>query len=188
MARIKVEDWLTEGSLLQIEEWARAGYTDKEIYQAIHISKSTFRNWRNKYPVIDEHITKGRQPVITDVEQSFIASCTDRYVNEVTIKKLPDGSKIEQIKKKFVPAKTGAAIFFLKTHLPDKYGPPEDRVKYKRMELENQKLIKELELKELQIAALQRAQEQDTDELAKVDLILQEFENEALEDAEDVLE
>ena len=56
------------------------------------------------------------------------------------------------------------------------------------MELENQKLIKELELKDLQIAALQRAQEQDTDELAKVDLILQEFENEALADAEDVLE
>lgn len=188
MARIKVEDWITEKGLLQIKEWANSGLTDKEICRSIRISHGTLANWRKKYPEIEKAIQEGRAPVILKVEECFIASCQDRYIDEIKTITSPKGDVTTISTKKFIPAKTGAMIFFLKNRYPEKWREPVENASYTKLQLENEKLKKDLELKELQIKSLEYSLDNAESELSKVDAIMESIKNEAIINAEPVLE
>ena len=180
MARIKVENWISQKGLLQIKEWASQGLTDKEIAESIKVSTPTLWKWRKKYPEIDVAIEEGREPVIIDVENCFIASCKDRYVEEVKTIKSPDGDITTITTNKFIPAKTGAMIFFLKNRYPEKWREPVENANYKKIQLENEKLLKDISLKDLQIETLKQNLANAESQLEKVDLILESLSNNAI--------
>ena len=46
-------EWLEEDNLMLISCWARDGYTYADIANRIGISMSTLREWRVKYPEIN---------------------------------------------------------------------------------------------------------------------------------------
>lgn len=184
MARIKVENWITEKGLLQLKHWANEGYTDMEIAKSIRISNVTLWKWRKKYPEIDEAIEEGRRPVVLDVENCFIASCKDRYVDEVKTIEAPSGDITTITTRKFIPARTGAMIFFLKNRYPEHWREPVEEASFKKIMLENEKLQKDIELKDLQIETLQQSLANAENQLEKVDLILESLGNATIEDAE----
>lgn len=184
MARIKVENWISEKGLLQLKDWANAGLTDREIARSIRISNTTLWKWRKTYPEIDEAIEEGRKPVVLDVENCFIASCKDRYVDEVKTIEAPSGDVTTVTTRKFIPAKTGAMIFFLKNRYPEKWREPVEEASYKKVLLENEKLLKDIELRDLQIETLKQSLANAENQLEKVDLILESLANATIKDAE----
>ena len=180
MARIKVEDWLTEDSLLKLKNWAAQGYTDLEIYRAIHIGKTTFYKWCKEHPQIKKAIDLGRAPVILEIEESFLNSCRDRFVAEETKTKKPDGSIEVKQRKKFVPARTGSTILYLRNKDPDNWLDPKEKVLIEKTKLENERLKAEIEVTKLKAKALEASLEGDNEQLDKVDKILKEIEIESI--------
>lgn len=126
MARIKVEDWLTEDSLLKLKGWARDGLTDIEIWKQIGIGKTTFYKWMKLYPNFANAIKEGREPVIVQVEDAFINSCLGYYKTERTIIEYPDGTQVKKAVEKYYPPKVGAQIFYLKTKKPELWSDDKD--------------------------------------------------------------
>lgn len=71
MARIKVEDWLTEDGLQKIELYKKRGLTDKQIAAEIGISERTFTKWKKENDSIVTALKKGRTSGVDRVEHSM---------------------------------------------------------------------------------------------------------------------
>lgn len=70
------EYWTTEEGLLQIEEWFGSGLTNKKIAQNIGVSYKTWNEWKTRFPVIGEHLERGRQNSIELVENALFNNAT----------------------------------------------------------------------------------------------------------------
>lgn len=68
VARIVVEDWLTDDGLRKLELYKRRGMSDKQIAQAIGISERTFTSWKKKNPAIVTVLKKAKEVGIDNVE------------------------------------------------------------------------------------------------------------------------
>lgn len=145
--RGKYSDWITEDGALRIESWASDGLTNEDIAHNIGIARSTLNVWRKKYPLIEDAIKKGREPVTRKLENAIIKKAmgfnydeTERYIEEV------DGVRKERVKiltKYSVPDST-ALIFLLKNYKPNKYRNYND-VTLKKVEAEIDKIVAETE-------------------------------------------
>ncbi len=57
------------------EEYARDGYSDKEIFQQLGIVKDTYYKYLKKYPDFSDAIKRGRVPINLKVEKAFLSRC-----------------------------------------------------------------------------------------------------------------
>ena len=60
---------------LLAEEYARDGYSDKEIFQQLAIGKNTYYKYLKKYPDFSDAIKRGRVPINLKVEKAFLSRC-----------------------------------------------------------------------------------------------------------------
>lgn len=69
--KCKADEWLEEDGLLKIQGWARDGLTLEQIATNMGISRSTLREWTNKFPAISSTLKKGKEVVDREVENSL---------------------------------------------------------------------------------------------------------------------
>lgn len=130
MARIRVEDWLTEDGLQKIELYKRRGLSDKAIAAQIGIGERTFSRWKKDNVAITAALKKGREGGIDKVETTLFEKAmgyTDKEGN-------------------YHPPDTTAAIFVLKNNRRQCY---QDRPKTDE-ELEAIRLENELKRRQLE--------------------------------------
>jgi predicted DNA-binding protein YlxM (UPF0122 family) len=131
IAKGKYREWITPDGLLVLKGYARDGLKDEEIADKIGISVATFYNWCNRFVEFLEAIKKGREPVNTVVEDTFLETklkpqTVVETITEKTIYRDADGnitSSTEHVRKQehYIPADTTAMIFYLKCRLNSKY-------------------------------------------------------------------
>ena len=117
----KHSDWLTEDGLKVVRGWARDGYSDIQIAKNIGISKSTFYDWKSRFPDFSDAIKKGRQPVIVDLEDALYKSGLGFEYKEVVeeITRTGEGDNAVEIKHRrevtrYAQPNVTALIFALK--------------------------------------------------------------------------
>lgn len=121
-----VVDWLTEDGLLQIEEWARDGLTDKQIAeQKIGVAERTFSRWKQENEAIVSALKKGKRPVDMAVENALLKSALGykETLREPMKLRQANGSEVvEYVEREiFVQPQVAAQIFWLKNRRPDKW-------------------------------------------------------------------
>lgn len=163
MARIKVEDWLTDDGLRRLELFKRRGYTDKQIAKKIGISETTFTRWKRKEMSILNALKKGKQSGIDQVEVTMF----DKAVGYT------DAEGV------YHPPETTAGIFILKNQRRDEYS---DRPLTK---LEKEKLKLEVEKLQLENEKARKGLS-DEDEKDQLDRLLEGVDNATIVDAKEV--
>ena len=131
----KWDPWLTEDGLLRIRGWARDGLIDKDIAKSMHVSYSTLRAWRDRFPEIAEALSQGKDAADRVVENALYMSATGftKTVRKpVKVKQIdydPEtGKKVAEREKYiaveeeiFVPPQVTAQIFWLKNRKPEQW-------------------------------------------------------------------
>ena len=93
-------EWLEEDNLMLISCWARDGYTYADIANRIGISMSTLREWRVKYPEINNALKKGREIIDYKVENALLKSALGYKTKEVKISTvIQSGELVERTKE-----------------------------------------------------------------------------------------
>lgn len=131
IAKGKYHDWITPDGLLVLKGYARDGLKDEDIADKIGISVATFYNWCNRFVEFLEAIKKGREPLNTIVEDTFLETklkpqTVVETVTEKTITRDANGNitgSVEHVRKqeRYIPADTTAMIFYLKCRMSGKY-------------------------------------------------------------------
>lgn len=124
--RGKYTKWLQPKNLMLLESWARK-LTNEQIAVNIGISPKTLYSWMNKYPEIREAVSRGKEVVVSEVENSLIKRALGFEYEEVTYETVSitdeDGNQhffetpSKRVKKYQAPDTT-AAIFLLKNMDP----------------------------------------------------------------------
>jgi transposase-like protein len=121
MAKGKFERWLAPDGLLLISAWARDGLTDKEIAAKIGVNKSTFYEWRNKFPDFLDSLKKGKEIIDAEVENALLKNALGYWYEETrqTLETLNGKTRTKtETVKKYAPPNVTAEIFWLKNRKP----------------------------------------------------------------------
>lgn len=129
----KYEEWLTEEGLIKLQGYARDGMVDRELAQAMGISRTTLNKWRDKFPQMAAVLKCGKEVADRKVENSLFEKCTGKTVvlkkpvkvrhteyDKVTGKKISEHEEIEYAEQEeYIPADTKAITFWLINRKPD---------------------------------------------------------------------
>lgn len=129
--------------LTEIEMWLKKGLSEEQIYTNLGVGKTSWHNYKNKYPELVETLKNGREVQILEVENALYKNATGYYyyVDEAVKVKLGNGKEDVRVVRlqKFKPPETGAIAFFLKNKAPDRYSDNPQMLEIKREELELRK-------------------------------------------------
>lgn len=126
-------DFKDKDNLIQIEEWARDGATDKAIAESIGYNYTYFNELKKKYPELSEALKRGRRPLNAIVEISLFKRATGHIINSEEVGKIKhvyyddQGRRCSREElvaipvKKFIPPDTTAQIFWLRNRKPDQW-------------------------------------------------------------------
>lgn len=121
----KYTQWLEQDGLLMIEGWAREGYTEQQICEAMGINPCTLVEWKKRFSAIAEALKRGKAPVDVMVENALLKRALGYEYTEVTKERILDRKtgqyKLTVTKEtvKKVPPDVVAQIFWLKNRRPD---------------------------------------------------------------------
>jgi transcriptional regulator with XRE-family HTH domain len=107
----------------QLVYWmAKNGLTDIKIAEALHISKATLNNWKNKHSDFLDSIKQGKDLVDTLVEGSLLKRALGFEYIETTKTRNEEG-KLKTTKKvtKYTPGDVAAQFIWLKNRKPDEW-------------------------------------------------------------------
>ena len=116
MAKGRYKEWLTEDGLLLLRKWARNGLTDQEIADHMEISRSTLKEWKNKYPPISAALKKTKAMYDSEVEEALENAALGYYKTEREWRRDPETGEMvlyREYERWFKPDTT-AQIFWLK--------------------------------------------------------------------------
>jgi len=71
---------------LKVEKLARDGFSDREIYKQLGISKDTFYHYLRQYPDFSDAHKRGREPVTAKVENAYLSRCLGIEYDKITKK------------------------------------------------------------------------------------------------------
>ena len=115
MAIGKYQEWLEPDSLLKLQAWARDGLTDEQIASNMGVAKTTFYDWKKKYPNIANSLKRGKEVIDIQVENALLKRALGYSYNEVTQEPDELGDlTITKIVTKQVAPDTTAQIFWLR--------------------------------------------------------------------------
>lgn len=130
-AKSKYEELDIETRLPEIEQMARDGYTDENIFKTLGVSRPTFYSWKAKYEDFAEALRKGKGVVDAEIENKLLDNARGYTVWEETqeLMTVPNEltGKAEQrmitTKRvlKHIKGDTTAQIFWLKNRRPDEW-------------------------------------------------------------------
>lgn len=119
------EKWLEDDRLMLLSGWTRDGYTYEDIANRIGITTTTLRDWRNKFPEIEEALQQGREIVDYKVENALLKSALGYHTKEVKVTTtVRFGKTVETIKEvtdKEQAPNVSAIQTWLFNRLPDKW-------------------------------------------------------------------
>ena len=129
----KYEELLTEEGLIKLQGYARDGMVDRELAQAMGISRTTLNKWRDKFPQMAAVLKCGKEVADRKVENALFEKCTGKTVvlkkpvkvrhteyDKVTGKKISEHEEIEYAEQEeYIPADTKAITFWLINRKPD---------------------------------------------------------------------
>lgn len=120
------EKWLTDDSIIILQDWARQGLTDEQIAKNMGIAKVTFYDWKNKFPKFANALKKTKDIVDAEVENKLFKRAMGYEVEEEEIKEFrnDDGEMVvvsRKRTKKHVPPDVTAIIFWLKNRRPNEW-------------------------------------------------------------------
>lgn len=98
----KVDYWLSDDGLMLIQSWSRDGLTLDEIQNKIGISHETLRKWRQRYPELEEAMSKGREFVDYKVENALLKAAlgyTKKSIKVTLGKKIINGETFQVLKE-----------------------------------------------------------------------------------------
>ena len=136
----KFDQWLTEEGLLRIQGWARDGLTDKDISKNMRIGVSTLKEWKGRFPEIQDALKQGKDAADRVVENALYKSACG-YTMKIrkpvkvklvdydpeTGKKIREAETWQAVEEEIhVPAQVTAQIFWLKNRKPDKWREKND--------------------------------------------------------------
>lgn len=114
--------WQSEEGLTLLRGWARDGYTDDQIADKIDISRSTFYEWKKRFPDIADALKKSKAVYDNEVVEDLKRSTKGYYVWEEDEKIDECGNMVTVARRKrWIPANTSAQIFWLKNRMRDSW-------------------------------------------------------------------
>ena len=129
MAKGKYKEWIEPQGLLRLAAWKRDGLTDKQIYENIGISYTTFYQWKIDYPEFAEALKEGKEEADIKVENALFKTAVGYEYQEITQERMPirdDEGKIidyelqvTKVVHKQVAPNTTAQIFWLQNRKSD---------------------------------------------------------------------
>lgn len=136
------DEWLTEKGLLRIRGWARDGLTQKDIAKNMHVSESSLRDWKKKFPDLNEALKEGKDAADRVVENALYKSACGYTVkvrkpvkiklvdyDPETSRKIRETETWQAIEEEVhFPANVTAQIFWLKNRKPDQWRDRVDQV------------------------------------------------------------
>lgn len=118
-----------EENLALIEKWARDGLDEKQMFPQLGIKKSTWENYKNKYPILKETLKKGRQPFLANVENALAKRALgfEHVETKTHVKIEGEGESAKKVTYqertvKYFPPDVGACIIILKNKDKDEEG------------------------------------------------------------------
>ena len=125
MAKGKYQRWLTPEGLLQIQGWARDGFTDEEIARKMGVTRKTLYEWMNKYGDICDALKRSKDVADRIVEDALFRKATGYKTKEVVRERRLDPVTrqqvlvvVKEIEREVAPD-TAAQIFWLKNRKPE---------------------------------------------------------------------
>ncbi|MEG0327755.1 MAG: helix-turn-helix domain-containing protein [Erysipelothrix sp.] len=115
--RGKYVKWQQPKNLMLLESWARK-LTNEQIAANIGIAPKTLYAWMNKYPEIREAVERGKEVVVSEVENALLKRATGYTETVDKVKVLNDGGIVRYKEDVHYPPDTTAAIFALKNMDP----------------------------------------------------------------------
>lgn len=126
--------------LAEIESWLKNGLDQKQVFNNLGVSKTSWETYKHKYPELSELIKKGTESPIKEVENSLFKNATGfyYYVDELIKLKDSEGNEfVEKVSvKKFKAPETAAIAFYLKNKLKKEYADNPGLLDIRREELE----------------------------------------------------
>lgn len=129
MAKGKYKEWIEPQGLLRLAAWKRDGLTDKQIYENIGISYTTFYQWKIDYPEFAEALKQGKEDADIQVENALFKRTVGYTYQEVTQERVPvrdeDGKiigyelQVTKVIHKEVQPDVVAQIFWLQNRKPE---------------------------------------------------------------------
>ncbi len=131
----KYEQWLTEEGLIKLQGYARDGMVNREIAEAMGISRQTLDKWMKKFPQMGAVMKCGKEVADRKVENALYERCTGKIVrlkkpfkvkrteyDEKTGKKVKEYEElVDAEQEEYIPADTKAIQFWLINRKPEKW-------------------------------------------------------------------
>ena len=134
-----------QARLAEIELWLRDGLTEKQVCRNLGISVETLNQYKRRYPELVEAIKRGKQVIVTELENALIRRALGyRYQEVKTYIKTEDGqTATEYVERtdKEMPPNVGALAILLKNKAPDRYTNDRAALELKRLELRLREMI-----------------------------------------------
>lgn len=125
MAKGKYQKWLTKDGLTLLEGWAREGLTDEQIAHNMGISKTSFYDWKKKFPDISDTLKKGKEVIDFEVENLLLKNARGYTYTETKVERHVDENNNQVIDyteyTRYSKPDTAAQIFWIKNRRPDKW-------------------------------------------------------------------
>ncbi len=125
-----------------IKKWLLDGLTEEQIYTNLRVGKTSWYDYKNKYPELNELVKKGKEGMVAEVENSLFKLAVGFHyeTDEVHKVKDPDGFDVLQVVRvlKYKPPETGACAIILKNRGDYSDNPQIVRIKQEELELKKQ--------------------------------------------------
>lgn len=120
-----IKDWTTKEALGAIEGWARRGLTMEQIAKNMGCSRSTLQKWKATNSSIADALKKGKEVSALIVENALFKSAIGYRATETITEETihPNGTSTLHTKttEKHIAPNVGAAIFYLKNRVKDRW-------------------------------------------------------------------
>lgn len=137
---------LVQEKLMLIEKWARDGLTEEQICKNLGVSVNAFNIYKKRYPELKESLKKGREIIITEIENALIKRALGYDIEEIkTSIRMIDGKETKYTEKtrKHIPPDVGACAILLKNKDRGNWSDNPMKLEIERELLELRKKIEE---------------------------------------------
>jgi hypothetical protein len=132
--------------LMLIEKWARDGLTEEQICKNIGVGVNAFNIYKKQHEELRESLKKGKEIIITEIENALIKRAIGYDVEEVkTSIRMIDGKETKYTEKsrKHIPPDVGACAILLKNKDRGNWSDNPMKLEIERELLELRKKIEE---------------------------------------------
>jgi hypothetical protein len=132
--------------LMLIEKWARDGLTEEQMCLNLGVSVNALNIYKKRYPELKESLKKGKEIIITEIENALIKRALGYDVEEVkTSIRMIDGKETKYTEKsrKHIPPDVGACAILLKNKDRGNWSDNPMKLEIERELLELRKKIEE---------------------------------------------